>query len=146
MFKEGAHLALAVFSGALKSLIRTFSFFTLTDSGDLGNVIGSVSQTFQQYSPPGKWIGFPIYFRERNDFLKVVKILGLTFLMQEQTSKDGKQRFSICSNWISLLDGLFTASVYSRRGRFVNSPISDKNNWASKSKFGYVKTALNVKI
>ena len=89
---------MAVFSGALKSLIRTFSFFTLTDSGDLGNVIGSVSQTFQQYSPPGEWIGFPIYFRERNDFLKVVKILGLTFLMQEQTSKDGKQRFSICSN------------------------------------------------
>ena len=27
-----------------------------------------------------------------------------------------------------------------------NSPISDKKNWVPKSKFGYVKTALNVKI
>ena len=46
------------------------------------------------------------------------------------------------------------ASVFSKKFRFSsvhtyteqNSPISDKKNWVPKSKFGYVKTALNVKI
>ena len=46
------------------------------------------------------------------------------------------------------------SSAFSKKFRFSsvhtyteqNSPISDKKNWVPKSKFGYVKTALNVKI
>ena len=42
-------------------------------------------------------LGFFPSFLE-NDLLKVNKILGLTFLRQEKTSKDSKQRFSIYRN------------------------------------------------
>ena len=38
---------------------------------------------------------FPSFLE--NDLLKVDKIVGLTFLRQEKTSKDSKRRFSICS-------------------------------------------------
>ena len=30
--------------------------YTLSDLGDLSNLIGSLSRTIQQYSPPSKWI------------------------------------------------------------------------------------------
>ena len=45
-------------------------------------MIGSLSQTMQQYSPPSEWIMcvlgvFPIFLE--NDLLKVDKILGPTF-------------------------------------------------------------------
>ena len=58
-----------------------FSIYTLSDLGDLSNLIGSLSRTIQQYSPPSKCIMcelgvFPIYLE--NDLLKVDKILGLT--------------------------------------------------------------------
>ena len=58
------------------------SLYTLSDLGDLSNLIGSRSQTIQQYSPPSEWIMcelgvFPIFLE--NDRLKVNKILGLTF-------------------------------------------------------------------
>ena len=61
--------------------------YTLSDFGDLSSLIGSLSQTIQQYSPPREWIMcdlgfFPISVE--NDLLKVEKILGLT-LRQEKT-------------------------------------------------------------
>ena len=44
---------------------------TLSDLGDLSNLIGSLSRTIQQYSPPSEWIMcelgvFPISFTERS--------------------------------------------------------------------------------
>ena len=65
--------------------------YTLSDLGDLSNLIGSLSRTIQQYSLPSEWIMcelgvFPIFLE--NDLLKVEKILGLTFLRQEQFWKD----------------------------------------------------------
>ena len=61
--------------------ISTISIYTLSDLGDLSNLIGSLSRTIQQYSPPSEWIMcelgvFPIFLE--NDLLKVDKILGLT--------------------------------------------------------------------
>ena len=76
------------------------SIYTLSDLGDLSNLIGSLSRTIQQYSPPSEWIMcelgiFPKFLG--NDLLKVDKILGF-FLRQEKTSKDSRRRFSIyCS-------------------------------------------------
>ena len=32
------------------------SIYTLSDLGDLSNLIGSLSRTIQQYSPPSEWI------------------------------------------------------------------------------------------
>ena len=59
------------------------SIYTLSDLGDLSNLIGSLSRTIQQYSPPSEWIMselgvFPIFLE--NNLLKVDKILALTFL------------------------------------------------------------------
>ena len=64
------------------SRIFVISIYTLSDLGDLSNLIGSLSRTIQQYSPPSKWIMcelgvFPIFLE--NDPLKVDQILGLTF-------------------------------------------------------------------
>ena len=74
------------------------SIYTLSDLGDLKNLIGSLSQTIQQYSPPSEWIMcelgvFPIFLE--NDLLIVDKILALTFLKQEKTWRDSIRRFSI---------------------------------------------------
>ena len=49
----------------------SFSIYTLSDLGDLSNLIGSLSRTIQQYSPPSEWIMcelgvFPVFFRERS--------------------------------------------------------------------------------
>ena len=79
-------------------LIIEFSIYTLSDLGDLSNLVGSLSRTIQQYSHPSEWIMcehvfFPIFLEK--DLLKVDKILGLTFFRQEKTSKDSKRRFSI---------------------------------------------------
>ena len=58
------------------------SIYTLSDLGDLSNLIGSLSRTIQQYSPPSEWImcelGVFTSFLE-NDLIKVDKILRLTF-------------------------------------------------------------------
>ena len=45
------------------------NIYTLSDLGDLCNLIGSLSRTIQRYSPPSEWIMcelgvFPIFFRE----------------------------------------------------------------------------------
>ena len=63
--------------------ILSLSIYTLSDLGDLSNLIGSLSRTIQQYSPPSEWIMcelgvFPIFLE--NNLLKVDKILALTFL------------------------------------------------------------------
>ena len=100
--------------------------YTLSDLGDLSNLIGSLSRTIQQYSPPSEWImcelGVFAIFLE-NDLLKVNKILGLTFFKAEKTWKDSKRLFHLLQlNFV--LDELFTTpvSVYSRRrSRFVNA-------------------------
>ena len=52
-------------------VIFYFSIYTLSDLGDLSNLIGSLSRTIQQYSPPSEWIiwelgVFPVFFRERS--------------------------------------------------------------------------------
>ena len=52
-------------------LIIEFSIYTLSDLGDLSNLIGSLSRTIQQYSPPSEWIMcehvfFPHFLRERS--------------------------------------------------------------------------------
>ena len=62
--------------------IIVISIYTLSDLGDLSNLIGSLSRTIQQYSPRSEWIMcelgvFPIFLE--NDLLKVDRILGLTF-------------------------------------------------------------------
>ena len=58
-------------SQSLHSPISYFSIYTLSDLGELSNLIGSLSRTIQQYSPPSEWIMcevsvFPIFFRERS--------------------------------------------------------------------------------
>ena len=80
-----------------------FSIYTLSDLGNLSNLIGSLSRTIQQYSPPSEWIMcelgvFPFFFE--NDLLKADKILGLTFFRQEKTWKDSIRRFSIYCSWV----------------------------------------------
>ena len=59
------------------------SIYTLSDFGDSSNLIGSISQTVQQYSPPSEWIMCeldlsPIFLEY--DLLKLDKILQLIFL------------------------------------------------------------------
>ena len=49
-----------------KLLTIRISIYTLSDLGDLSNLIGSLSRTIQQYSPPSEWIMcelgvFPIF-------------------------------------------------------------------------------------
>ena len=46
--------------------LTTVSIYTRSDLGDLSNLIGSLSRTIQQYSPPSEWIMceigvFPIF-------------------------------------------------------------------------------------
>ena len=76
-----------------------FSIYTLSDLGDLTNLIGSLSRTIQQYSPPSEWIMcergfFPIFLEK--DLLKVDKILGLTFF---QARKNGVFHLLLLNLW-----------------------------------------------
>ena len=62
--------------------LSAICIYTLSDLGDLSNLIGSLSRTIQQYSPPSERIMcqlgvFPIFLEK--DRLKVDKVLGLTF-------------------------------------------------------------------
>ena len=128
-------------------MINVISIYTLSDIGDLSNLIGSLSRTIQQYSPPSEWImcelGVFHIFLE-NDLLKVDKILGLTFFKASTVLEGFNTRY--CTAFFNLLelsfvlDGLFTTPVHSRiRSRFVNSAFSNKKIWAQKSKFIYDK-------
>ena len=72
------------------------NIYTLSDLGDLCNLIGSLSRTIQRYSPPSEWIMcelgvFPIFLE--NDLLKVDKILGLTFFKARKDFKGFKTAF-----------------------------------------------------
>ena len=59
--------------------IIIFSIYTLSDLGDLSNLIGSLSRTIQQYSPPSEWIVCELgVFPE---------ILGLTFFKARKDSE-----------------------------------------------------------
>ena len=75
------------------------SIYILSDLYNLSNLIGSLSRTIQQYSPPSEWIMcdlivFPIFLS------KVDKILGFTFFKEEKTWKNSKRRFSIYCSWV----------------------------------------------
>ena len=123
--------------------IKYFSIYTLSDFGDLSNLIGSLSRTIQQYSPPSEWIMcelgfFPIFLEK--DLLKVDKILGLTFFQARKDFEGFKTAFFHLLLLSFVVDGLFTTPVYSRRrGRFVNSAFPNKKILAKKSKFIYDK-------
>ena len=115
--------------------ICTISIYTLTDLGDLSNLIGSLSRTIQ-YSPPSEWImcepGFiPIFLVK--DLLKVDKILVLTFFQARKDFEGFKTTFFHLLLLSFVVDGLFTTPVYSpRRGRFVNSAFPNKKILAQK--------------
>ena len=73
------------------------ALYTLSDLGDLSNLIGSLSRTIQQYSPPSEWIMcelgfFPIFLE--NDLLKVDKILAwVSFFQARKDFKGFKTAF-----------------------------------------------------
>ena len=81
--------------------LSIFSIYTLSDLDDLSNLIGSVSRTIQQYSPPSEWIMcelgvFPIFLEK--DLLKVDKTLGLTFLKARKDLEEfNTASFNYCS-------------------------------------------------
>ena len=73
-------------------------------------------------------------------FLKLDKILGLTFFKATIYFEEFKTAFFHLLYLSFVPDGLFTIHVYSRRrGRFVNSAFPNKKNLALKSKFIYNK-------
>ena len=86
-------------SGIRIALHEPTSEYTLSDLGDLSNLIGWLSRTVQQYSPPSEWImcelGFsPIFFRERS--VKSRQNPRVDFFWgKENTPKDSKRRLSI---------------------------------------------------
>ena len=102
------------------------SIYILSDLGNLSNLIGSLSRTIQQYSPPSEWIMcelivFPIFFS------KVDKILRLTFFKARKDLEGFKTALFHLLQLSSVRDGLFTAPVYSRRkSRCVNSAFRNK--------------------
>ena len=100
------------------------------------NLIGSLSRTIQQYSPPSEWIMcelgfFPIFLEK--DILKVDRILGLTFLQARKDLEGFRTAFFHLLLLSFVVHGLFTTPVYlPRRGRFVNSAFPSKKNLAQK--------------
>ena len=83
--------------------LKPFSIYTLSNLGDLSNLIGTLSWTIQQYSPPSEWIMYELVFFPhflKEDLLKVDQILWLTFFRQEKTSKDSKRHFAIYCCWV----------------------------------------------
>ena len=88
-----------------------FSIYTLSDLGNFSNLIGSLSRTIQQYSPPREWIMcelgfFPIFLEK--DLLKVDKILGLTFFQARKDFEGFKTAFfQFCGRWIVYNSRLF---------------------------------------
>ena len=72
--------------------LNVVSIYTVSDLGDLSNLIGSLSRTIQQYSPPSEWITcelgvFPIFFRERSFRSRQNPRVDF-FFRQEKTSTD----------------------------------------------------------
>ena len=95
-------------------MIFYISIYTLSDLGDFSNLIGSLSRTIQQYSPPSEWIMcelgfFPIFLEK--DLLKVDKILGLTYFQARKDFQGFKTAFSHLLLLSFVVDGLFTTPV-----------------------------------
>ena len=93
IFYERAHSKIKFISSRHRVIS---SLYTLSDLGDLSNLIGSLSWTIQQYSPSSEWIMcelgvFPIFLE--NDLLKVDKILGLTFFKARKDLEGFKKAF-----------------------------------------------------
>ena len=91
-----------------------FSIYTLSDFGDLSNLIGSLCGTIQQYSPPSQWIMcelgfFPIFLEE--DLLKVDIILGLFFFQARKDFEGFKMAFFHLLLLSFAVNGLFTTPV-----------------------------------
>ena len=100
------------------------SIYTLSDLGDLSNLIDSLSRTIQQNSPPSEWIMcelvfFPIFLEK--DLLKVDKILRLTFFQGRKDFEGFKTAF---------FHLLLLSFVVDGRGRFVNSAFPNKKHLA----------------
>ena len=117
-------------------MLLYFSIYSLSDLGDLSNLIGSLSRTIQQYSPSSEWIMcelgvFPIFLE--NDLLKVDKILGLTFFKARKDLEGFNTAFFSLLLLSFVVDGLFTTPLYSpRRSRFVDSAFPNKKNLVQK--------------
>ena len=99
-----------------QALLTDISIYKLSDLGNLSNLIGLLSRTIQQYSPPRERIMcelsfFPILLEK--DLLKVDKILGLTFLQARKDFegfKKGVFPFTVvefCGRWIVYNSRLF---------------------------------------
>ena len=43
-------------------ILSDISMYTLSDLGELSNLIDSLSRTIQQYSPPSEWISVSLVF------------------------------------------------------------------------------------
>ena len=76
--------------------IKSVSIYTLSDLGELSNLICSLSRTIQQYSPPSEWIMcelgfFPIFLEK--DLLIVDKILELTFFLARKDCEGFRTAF-----------------------------------------------------
>ena len=107
--------------------LKPFSIYTLSDLGDLSNLIGTLSRTIQQYSPPSEWIMYELVFFPhflKEDLLKVDQILWLTFFQARKDFEGFKTAFCHLLLLSFEVDGLFTTPVYSLRGsRFVRASI-----------------------
>ena len=72
-FKDQFRIPSFILHKATTIVIR---IYTLSDLGDLNNLIGSLSRTIQQYSPPSEWIMCELVFSPiflEKDLLKVEK-------------------------------------------------------------------------
>ena len=89
--------------------ILEISIYTLSDLGDLSNLIGSLSRAIQQYSPPSEWIMcergfFPIFLEK--DLLKSRQNPRVDFF-------SGKKRLRRIQN------GVFPFTVVEFCGRWI---------------------------
>ena len=97
------------------------------------NLIGSLSRTTKQYSPPREWIMcelgvFPIFLE--NDLLKVDKILGLTFFKARKDFEGFKMAFFhwvLCSMDCLQLPLIRVEETVSCTQRFPTRKIWPKN-------------------
>ena len=140
------HLLPFILSGHPKKLLFTctveniisISIYTLSDLGDLSNLIGSLSRTNQQYSPPTEWIMwelsfFPIFLGKY--LLKVDKILGLTFF---QARKDF-ERFIYCCWVLWSMDCLQLPFIRLEEAVSWTQRFLTRKIWPKKSTFIYDK-------
>ena len=109
----------------------------LSDRGDLSNLIGSLSRTIQQYSPPSEGIMcelcvFPIFFF-REWSLKSRQNPRIDFFKARKDFKDSKRRFSIYCGWVLCsmdclqLPFIHVEGAVSRTHRFLTRNIWPKN-------------------